>query len=96
MDIPAFWREKFISKKIKNIKSVLKNFVSSDKIPICKGKLIEGEIYISDIRAWWKKMNLRFRYEDSATLYPICYTSIPIKMIITISFTEIKRVKIYL
>ena len=24
-------------------------------------------------------MNLRFRYEDSATLYPICYTSIPIK-----------------
>lgn len=66
-------------KKIKNIKSILKNFVSSDKIPICKGKLIEGEIYISDIRAWWKKMNLRFRYEDSATLYPICYTSIPIK-----------------
>ena len=66
-------------RKIKNITSVLKNSVSPDKISICKGKLIGGEIYISDIRAWWKKMNLRFRYEDSATLYPICYTSIPIK-----------------
>lgn len=66
-------------KKIKNIKSVLENSVFSDKIPIRKGKLIGGEIYISDIRTWWKNMNLRFRYEDSATLYPICYTSIPIK-----------------
>lgn len=96
MDIPAFWREKFISKKNKEYNICSENSVSLDKIPICKGKLIGGEIYISDIRAWWKKMNLRFRYEDSATLYPICYTSIPIKMIITISFTEIKRVKIYL
>ena len=66
-------------KKIKNIQSILKNSFPSDKIPIHKGKLIGGEIYISDIRAWWKNMNLRFRYEDSATLYPICYTSIPIK-----------------
>lgn len=68
-------------KKIKNIKDVLKNSFSLDidKAPIRKGKLIGGEIYISDIRAWWKNMNLRFRYEYSATLYPICYTAIPIK-----------------
>lgn len=66
-------------KRIKNIKSVLKSSLFADKIHICKGKLIGGEIYISDIRTWWKNMNLRFRYENSATLYPICYTSIPIK-----------------
>lgn len=66
-------------KRIKNIKSVLKSSLFADKIHICKGKLIGREIYISDIRMWWKNMNLRFRYEDSATLYPICYTSIPIK-----------------
>lgn len=66
-------------KKIKNIKSVLKNFISFNEKTILKGKLIGGEIYISDIRVWWKNMNLRFRYEDSATLYPICYTSIPIR-----------------
>lgn len=66
-------------KKIKEITSVLKKTVSLDKTPIRKGQLIDGEIYISDIRTWWKNMNLRFRYEDSVTLYPICYTSIPIK-----------------
>lgn len=41
-------------KRIKNIKSVLKSSLFADKIHICKGKLIGREIYISDIRMWWK------------------------------------------
>lgn len=57
----------------------MKNFVFLDKIFICKGKFIGGEIYILDIWVWWKKMNLRFRYEDFVILYLICYIFILIK-----------------
>lgn len=41
------------------------------------GTLLGGELYISDIKTWWKNIKVRLRYENTATIFPVKYVNIP-------------------
>lgn len=42
-----------------------------------KGKLICGELYISDPSCWWRNIDVRVRYDQCLPIFPIEYTYIP-------------------
>lgn len=42
-----------------------------------EGSLLGGELYVSNIKTWWKNIKVRFRYEDAASLFPAKYIDIP-------------------
>ena len=42
-----------------------------------EGLLLGGELYVSEIRSWWKNIRVRFRYEGTACLFPVKYVDIP-------------------
>lgn len=45
------------------------------------GKLIGGELYVSNIRQWWYNINVKFRYENTTLLFPVTYTSVPFQTV---------------
>ena len=42
-----------------------------------EGSLMGGELYISNIKVWWKNLKVRLRYEGATSLFPAQYVDIP-------------------
>lgn len=65
-------------KKLKDFPASFNNNLSLLNISNRLGVLIGGEIYIKELKSWWKNMDIRFRYENCNRLLPIGFTSVPI------------------
>lgn len=62
---------------LKRVSSFL-NYLPLEKVLIFpEGLLLGGELYVSDIKTWWKNIKVRLRYEDTASIFPAKYTDIP-------------------
>lgn len=54
------------------------NYLPLEKIQIfSEGSLLGGELYVSDIKTWWKSIKVRLRYENTASIFPAKYIDIP-------------------
>ena len=54
------------------------------------GSVIGGELYISELQNWWNHIQVRLRYDDTGTVFPVGYSDVPFR---NNSGTWIKRNK---
>lgn len=62
---------------LKRITSLSAYFPSGKILYFPPGTLLRGELYVTDIKTWWKNIKVRLRYEDTASIFPVKYVNIP-------------------
>lgn len=62
---------------LKRITSLSAYFPSEKILYFSPGTLLRGELYVTDIKTWWKNIKVRLRYEDTTSIFPVKYIDIP-------------------
>ena len=62
---------------IKKVRSAVPFFPNDNVAEYERGKILCGELYISDPLLWWKDIDVRIRYEHCTDVFPVSYTTIP-------------------